>query len=217
MENEIFGYRFVNGGLLEEALTTPSFRQTTPNARDNQRLEFLGDSVLQMLATDFVFAALPTASEGTMTNKRQHMVSSAALCEVADRHNLAPRLRRNTGATELPRNSKIFADAVEAIIGAAYLDGGFAAAEAIFDFLKLADNLSQDELEGNPRTVLQQRSQAMKPSRLPIYTLLKTEGTSNEPVFTVKVQVEGLGEAVGSARSRKEAETSAAETLLNMI
>ena len=57
----------------------------------------------------------------------------------------------------------------------------------------------------------------MKPSRLPIYTLLKTEGTSNEPVFTVKVQVEGLGEAVGSARSRKEAETSAAETLLNMI
>ena len=217
MAEEIFGYRFKNPKLLDEALTTPSFRQNEPRARDNQRLEFLGDTILQMMATECVFAALPDAEEGTLTNKRQHMVSGAALCEVADRFALAPRLKRNKGAADLPRTSKILADAVEAVIGAAYLDGGLAAAQAIFDTIGLKDKLSQQELDGNPRTQLQMMSQRLKPPRLPEYKLLKVEGRSDNPLFTIKVSVSGLGEATAQAHNRKEAETKAAAALLDMI
>ena len=121
---EIFGYSFKNAALLEEALTTPSFKMSSPDAADNQRLEFLGDAVLGFIAAERLYGSLPDAPEGVLTVKRTHMGSSAALCAAAARHDLAPRLRRNKGAAPLPENSKTLADAVEAVIGAAFLDGG---------------------------------------------------------------------------------------------
>ena len=78
-DSTLFGYTFKNGSLLEEALTTPSFRMTTPKASDNQRLEFLGDAVLGLLATDWLYENNPSLKEGELTGKRQHMVSTAAL------------------------------------------------------------------------------------------------------------------------------------------
>ena len=72
---EILGYRFTNASLLDEALTTPSFRMTSPGAHDNQRLEFLGDAVLGLLATDWLYAHNPASKEGELTGNRQHMVS----------------------------------------------------------------------------------------------------------------------------------------------
>ena len=80
---EILGYTFKNGDLLEEALTTPAYRMTNPKAKDNQRLEFLGDAILDFLAADQLFAACPNASEGALTVKRTHMVSAPALCAAA--------------------------------------------------------------------------------------------------------------------------------------
>ena len=82
---EIFGYAFKNDALLEEALTTPSYRMTCPKAKDNQRLEFLGDAVLDFLAADQLFASCPGDSEGPLTVKRTHMVSSPALCAFSAR------------------------------------------------------------------------------------------------------------------------------------
>ena len=114
---EIFGYAFKNDALLEEALTTPSYRMTCPKAKDNQRLEFLGDAVLDFLAADQLFASCPGDSEGPLTVKRTHMVSAAALCEAAARSDLAGRLRRNKGASPLPAGAKVYADAIEAILG----------------------------------------------------------------------------------------------------
>ena len=214
---EIFGYTFANEGLLEEALTTPSFRMQHPDARDNQRLEFLGDAVLGLMSAERLFAECPTDQEGTLTIRRTHMVSAAALCDAAARLGLAERLRRNKGAAELPRNSKTLADAVEAVIGAAYLDGGLAAAKTMFETLALEVNAESGEWSSNPKGDLQIRAQAMKPQRHPVYTLLETSGKAHEPVFTVKVEVEGVGEAVARAGNRKEAETLAAAELLKRL
>lgn len=211
---EIFGYAFENEALLEEALTTPAYRMDVPDAKDNQRLEFLGDAVLGMLSAERLYAEFPKEQEGPLTVRRTHMVSAAALCEAATRLGLAARLRRNAGATELPRNAKTLADAIEAIIGAAYLDGGFAAAKRVFAALELSANAAEGGWNGNPKGELQVRAQAMKPPRHPEYELLKTEGKAHEPVFTVRVTVEGMGSATASARSHKRAEAIAAAELL---
>ena len=210
----MFGYTFKNEALLEEALTTPSYRMDVPAAKDNQRLEFLGDAVLGLLSAERLFGEFPDEQEGPLTVRRTHMVSSAALCAAANRLGLAACLRRNHAATELPPNSKILADAVEAVIGAAYLDGGFPAAKEVFDALQLDANAAVSEWSGNPKGELQVRVQAMKPPRHPVYELLKTEGKAHEPVFTVRVTVEGVGSAEASARSHKEAESRAAAKLL---
>ena len=211
---ELFGYEFRNGELLEEALTTPSCRMDMPHVKDNQRLEFLGDAVLGMMSAERLFAEFATEAEGALTVRRTHMVSAAALCEAANRHDLASRLRRNRQAGPLPRNSKTLADAVEAIIGAAYLDGGFAAARQIFEALELPANATENEWSENPKGELQVRAQAMKPQRHPKYELLSVTGKSHEPVFTVRVTVEGVGCATASASSLKKAEARAAATLL---
>ena len=211
---EIFGYRFRDGALLQEALTTPSCRMDVPNVRDNQRLEFLGDSVLGLLCAERVFAAFPDEPEGSLTVRRAHMVSSAALCEAAARLGLSARLRRNRRATELQPGAKTLADAVEAVLGAVYLDGGLDAARRVFSVLGLTANASQPEWSANPKGELQMRAQAMKPPRHPMYELLKTEGTAHEPRFSVRVTVEGMGSAEAVARTHKEAESLAASRLL---
>lgn len=211
---DIFGYTFRDESLLDEALTTPSYRMQHPEAKDNQRLEFLGDAVLGLLSAERLFAEFPSEQEGPLTVKRTHMVSAAALCEAAVRLGLVPLLKRNKGAEELPHNSKTLADAIEAVIGAAYLDGGFAAAKEVFDHLGLSSNATRPDWVSNPKGELQIRAQAMKPPRHPEYALLDTKGPAHEPVFTVRVSVEGMGEAVASARSHKEAESLAAAELL---
>jgi len=214
---EIFGYEFKNEALLDEALTTPSYRMDCPDAKDNQRLEFLGDAVLGLLSAERLFAEFPKEQEGPLTVRRTHLVSSAALCEAANRFGLAARLRRNRHATELPSNSKTLADAIEAIIGAAYLDGGFVAAQQVFAALALTEKAAEDEWSGNPKGELQVRAQAMKPPRHPVYELLKTEGKAHEPVFTVRVTVDGMGTATASAHTHKQAESLAAAQLLTAL
>ncbi len=217
MGKVVFGYEFSNEALLEEALTTPSCRQADRKVRDNQRLEFLGDAVLGLLAADRLFSSLPREEEGSLTVRRTHMVSSAALCEAAARHDFASMLKRNKGSEPLPAGSKTLADAIEAVIGAAYLDGGLPAASVVFDTLELTDRADEGEWSDNPKGELQVRAQAMTPPRRPEYTLLRIEGKAHDPLFTVEVSVDGLGSASASAHSRKEAEACAAARLISML
>lgn len=216
-DSTLFGYTFKNAILLEEALTTPSFRMTTPKASDNQRLEFLGDAVLGLLATDWLYANNPSLKEGELTGKRQHMVSTAALCDAVGGSEFISLLKRNKGAGELSPKSKTVADAVEAVIGAAWLDGGLEAAKTIFDNLSLTANSRFGELDGNPKSALQHLTQAMVPPRMPSYRLVKTTGTSNKPTFTVEVTVEGVGSAQGEGGSRREADSAAAMKLIETL
>lgn len=213
------GYRFKNRALLEEALTTPACRMDDPDAKDNQRLEFLGDAVLGLLAADALFRSRAEAEEGELTVLRTRMVSTAALSEAAGRMGLAAALRRNRHAEELPAGSKTLADAVEALIGAAWEDGGLEAARAVFDALGLGRGAQGEAAEwaSNPKGELQTRAQAMTPPAHPAYSLVKTSGPAHKPVFTVKVEVGGMGEATASAGSRKAAETAAAAALLSAV
>ena len=211
---EKLGYEFRRPELLAEALTTPAYKMDVPSASDNQRLEFLGDAALGLLSAERLFAAFPDEPEGRLTVRRTHMVSSAALCAAAARLGLTAHLRRNHGAAELPSGAKTIADAVEAVLGAAYLDGGIDAARKVFDALGLSDNAEEGAWSENPKGELQIRTQALKPPRRPTYELLSVQGKSHEPLFTVRVQVDGVGEATASAHSRKEAETLAASKLL---
>ena len=208
------GHEFKDESLLAEALTTPSCRMDDLHVHDNQRLEFLGDAVLGLISAERVFAEFPGEPEGALTVRRAHMVSSAALCEAAERVGLVGSLRRNRHAPALPSGSKTIADAVEAVIGAAYLDGGFEAAKRVFAALGISANAGRPEWEANPKGELQVRAQAMKPPRHPEYALLKTEGPSHAPVFTVRVTVDGIGSAEASASTHKEAESRAASRLL---
>lgn len=214
---EFLGYDFKDESLLQEALTTPAFKMDSPRARDNQRLEFLGDAVLQLLASDAIYHMSGTMSEGELTFRRAAVVSTQSLCSAAARCSLQSRLRRNSAATQLPGNSKSLADAVEAVIGAAWLDGGLEAARTVFESLGLAGIAVDPGMSAsNPKGELQIKAQALVPPRRPVYESISVTGPSHKPVFTVKVSVEGVGEATASAGSRKEAEAAAAEALLEM-
>lgn len=214
MPTEILGYTFKDPTLLATALTTPAYRMMFPDSQDNQRLEFLGDAVLGLLAADTLYRECPDAPEGGLTVRRCHMVSTGALCAAANRRNLAPLLRRNKGAKELRPNSHTLADAVEAILGAVWLDGGLEAARMVFNALGVEANAETGDWSVNPKGELQKRAQALRPKSYPVYTTLSVGGSSHEPVFNVRVEVRGVGSAEGSARSRKEAEFAAAAKLL---
>ena len=208
---DVFGYSFRNPRLLEEALTTPSYRMDHPAARDNQRLEFLGDAVLGVLAADMLYRGRPGEEEGRLTVDRARIVSTESLCSAAARISLAGVLKRSAHLhTELPHDSKALADAIEAVIGAAWIDGGLEAARAVFDALGLGD------FEGgsNPKGDLQIATQALDPPRRPEYILVSASGPAHQPVFHVKAVVEGVGEAEARAGTRKKAESEAAAILL---
>ena len=214
---EKLGYTFRDKSLLEQALTTPACRMDRPGLADNQRLEFLGDAVFGLLAADAVFAAYPDEQEGPLTVRRTHLVSGARLAEVAERIGLRGCLIRNKGATELPPMAKPLSDAMEAVMGAVWLDGGFAAAQAVFARLGLPVDEPLNEWSENPKGYLQIKAQAMRPSRHPVYTIDSVTGPDHAPVVTVTVRVQGMGEATATAGSKSAAEVAAATALLEQV
>ena len=121
---ETIGYEFRDLSLLDRALTTPACRMDRPECADNQRLEFLGDAVFGFLAADALYAMYPDEQEGPLTVRRTHLVSGATLAEAAERIGLRHHLHRNKGASELPPRAKPLSDAMEALMGAVWLDGG---------------------------------------------------------------------------------------------
>jgi hypothetical protein len=141
------GYEFRNPALLEEALTTPSCKMTSPEVRDNQRVEFLGDAVLGLLAADRIFSCRPDLGEGDLTVERTHMVSTEALRAAAVRTGLEKHLFTNKGAKEGDLKGKALADAVEAVIEAAKANG--------YEAIIIADHGNADNAinpDGTPNT-----------------------------------------------------------------
>lgn len=208
------GYRFRDERLLDMALTTPACRMTSPGVEDNQRLEFLGDSILNMLAADELYREFPSAQEGELSERRVRMVSTPPLCAAAVRLGMKGILKRNKGASELRDDAKVLADAMEAIIGAAWMDGGIEAAQRVYAGYGLEAQADAGYWSVNPKGDLQKRAQALLPHRHPAYEIVSVVGTSHEPLFRVKVTVDTVGEAFGEARTRKDAETAAARKLL---
>ncbi len=211
------GHEFRDVALLNTALTSPACRMEHPEVEDNQRLEFLGDAVFGLLSADAIFAANVSEREGALTVRRAHLVSGAALAEAAERIGLRKFLRRNSGAGELPPCAKPLADAMEAVMGAVWLDGGIDAARTVFGRLGLPLGERPDEWRMNPKGALQTFAQSRRPPRHPAYRVVRSEGPAHAPVVTVEASVDGMGAAQATAVSQRAAEIAAAAALLERL
>jgi len=211
---ETIGYKFRNSLLLAEALTHPSLAHETQKYHfDNQRLEFLGDAVLQLVITEYLYDHFSTEPEGRLTKLRSRLVSRDALKMHATaldlgRYLLMGRGEESSGGRERPST---LADAYEALIGAIYLDSDLQTAKEFI--LKQArpdlEQIAEEPIDINPKGHLQELLQSISP-RSPVYELLSQTGPEHEKMFVVQAVWEGIVLGHGSGRSKKAAETAAA-------
>ncbi len=207
-------YKFRNPLLLAEAMTHPSLgHETQRHHFDNQRLEFLGDAVLQLIFTEWLFDHFKTFSEGQLTKMRSRLVSREGLTLHATRLNLGSHLMMGRGeeANGGRERSSALADAYEALIGAIYLDSDYVTARRIVlsEAREDLENLDIDPPEANPKGRLQEILQAISPVS-PRYVILAADGPEHQKHFTARVIWFGSELGQGNGRSKKEAETSAA-------
>lgn len=210
------GYDFGNKALLDQALTHRSAGGT-----NNERLEFLGDSILGFVIADQLFINLPSADEGSMSRFRSGLVKGVTLAEIAREIDLGKYLLLGPGELRSGGHSRdsILADALEAVFAAVYLDGGYAAArKVILDLYhnRLAE-IQNKKPQKDPKTRLQEYLQA-KQYRLAEYSVLEVTGEQHEQNFTVKCVVDDLGVvAISHGASRRKAEQKAASKLLQEL
>ncbi|HEY6529596.1 MAG TPA: ribonuclease III [Cellvibrionaceae bacterium] len=210
------GYTFTNSDLLHQALTHRSF-----GATHNERLEFLGDSILNLVIAEALYEKFPSAREGDLSRLRASLVKGDTLAEVARDFGLGHYLRLGEGELRSggQERSSILADAVEAIIGAIFIDSGFIQAREIVRrwFAKRMSNMSLAFDEKDPKTLLQELLQGRK-KQLPIYEVVDVEGESHAQIFTVSCTVAYLElVTTGVASNRRAAEKEAAEKMLALI
>lgn len=210
------GHTFANEALLHQALTHRSF-----GSPHNERLEFLGDSVLNCVIATQLFQRFPSLAEGELSRQRANLVRQDALAKVAQNLQLGDHLRLGEGELKSGgfRRPSILADAVEALIGAIYLDGGFDAAAAVIGRLYETQLIQLDPRESgkDPKTALQELLQGRKLS-LPIYCLVETRGEAHAQEFEVECKVAAMGlQAHGKGGSRRAAEQAAAAAVLDCL
>ncbi|WP_420591605.1 ribonuclease III [Bacterioplanoides sp.] len=210
------GYQFKDQSLVELALTHRS-----KGVENNERLEFLGDSILSVVISEDLYQRFPEAKEGKLSRLRARIVKGKTLAEVAKEFDLGDFLLLGSGELKSGghKRDSILADAVEALIGAIYLDSGLdAARERVLAWFETRlDNLSLEDPIKDPKTQLQEIQQAAG-SRLPKYEVLSVDGPTNEQVFTVTCfipEIEAPVTATGS--SRRNAEQTAAATVLEQL
>jgi len=213
------GYKFRNALLLAEALTHPSISLERKNYPfDNQRLEFLGDAVIQIVVTEHLFLMFSDFSEGRLTKLRTRIVSRMALRERALALDLGSFLMMGRGeeASGGRERSSTLADVFEAVVGAIYLDGGFEASrifllgqmEEVF-----ADLAGQPE-ENNPKGILQEVLQSIAPNA-PEYEMLSQTGPEHLKHFVCRVLWNKMDLGRGEGQSKKEAQVAAAKEALS--
>lgn len=216
----ISGYSFKSQALLLQALTHSSYAaEQNPPCSFNQRLEFLGDAVLQLLLSDFLYAGLPDAQEGILTRTRSLLAKEKANAEYALKLELDQALLLGNGEnlTGGRQRDSILGDAFEAFLGAVYLDGGMAAARAVCGTLlaPAEDCLELLGLEENPKGMLLEYCQSTQQFK-PEYVCLSAQGPVHEPTYEVKVMLNGQEIARGSGKNRKAAECEAAINAMHM-
>lgn len=216
---EKIGYHFKNPDYIEEALTHSSYANEMKINRKNdyERLEFLGDAVLELISSDFIFKNNPTMPEGKMTKLRASMVCEVALayCAKDIELNTFIRLGKGEEATGGRGRDSIISDVCEATIGALYLDGGIEEAKKFIDRFILSD-LEDKILFYDSKTVLQELIQA-KEFKTFEYELVKEEGPDHAKVFVVNAVLDGDVIGTGEGKSKKAAEQTAAYEAIKRI
>jgi ribonuclease-3 len=218
---EAISYKFNDIDLLKEAMTHKSYAVEYNLKYDNQRLEFLGDAVLELITTERLFKQFPNEQEGRMTKMRSAMVCQQAFVKIALFLNLQDSIR--VGRGELlgggtTRNSTL-CDAFEALAGAIYMDSDYKKANEVF--LPLFDILFPNPdsmLEfTNPKGALQELTQSKSNTPIPKYVVENKEGPDHDCVYSVAVFLNEQKIAVGTGRSRKAAEFEAAKNALTFF
>ena len=214
-------YRFKNRSLLEEALTHSSFiKKSEKEKKNNQRLEFLGDAVLELIVNDYIFKKFSNFSEGEMTKIKSVIVSTAILKKWGTEISIGDYIRLGKGEnlTGGRKKSSIIAGCFEALLGAFYLDGGLRKAKKfILKFLK--DEINRLVKDGNIRnykSFLQEISQK-KYKCLPKYELIKENGPDHKKLFCINVKINNKKYGTGSGENKKEAEQEAAKNTLKKL
>ena len=207
------GHRFADTGLLQRALTHRSF-----GADHNERLEFLGDAVLSMAVSSLLYERFAGSDEGDLTRVRAHLVREDSLHRAALGLGLPEVLRLSEGEARGggAQRPSILADAVEALIGATFIDGGVAAAEHLVRrlFGELIDSSEAESWRKDAKTELQEWLQARK-LPVPAYRIVATRGQAHAQTFDVECAVPALAVAeMGEGRSRRAAEQEAARAML---
>ena len=207
------GYRFQNITLLENALTHSSYANERwhNSLLSNERLEFLGDSVLGMLVAEFLFHSFPNRPEGELTRMRADMVCETTLANAANVIGIGEHLLLGHGEERFGgrnRNS-ILADAMESVIAAAFLDGGIAAAKGIVEKFVLTEVPVHKLHNADYKTALQELVQQKK-NQVLSYALVDQSGPDHDKQFTVEVSLNGTVVGKGTGTSKKRAEQAAA-------
>jgi ribonuclease-3 len=218
----VSSYRFTNASLLLEALTHKSYVNERRESvrKHNERLEFLGDAVLSLIISDYLAGQYTELSEGALSKLKARLVSEAPLANAARRLQLGARLKLGRGEERSNGRDKasLLADALEAIIAAVYLDGGFEASrnftlEVLKDELRQIDNL-QERAEGNDYKTRFQEWCQKRYEQLPRYVVVRETGPDHQKIFEVEVRMNERVLGVGQGHSKKEAEQEAARQAL---
>jgi ribonuclease-3 len=214
------GYRFKNISLLQNALAHSSYANERwhNSLMSNERLEFLGDSVLGMTVADYLYRNFPDRPEGELTRMRADMVCEKTLAAVANRIGLGQHLLLGHGEEQGGGRSRpsILADAVEAIIAACYLDGGFDAAAGFIKTFILCEVPVKQLHNVDYKTTLQELVQQKK-NQVLAYALVGESGPDHDKEFVVEVFLNGAVVGKGSGRSKKKAEQDAARVAIEKL
>ena len=211
-----WGHRFADKGLLQQALT---HRSAGP--RHNERLEFLGDALVNLFVADALYQRWPKADEGVLTRARAELVRESALAGLARTLQLGEHLQLGPGELKSGghRRDSILADALEALVAAIYLDAGYAACrDAVLPWFKDGiDALPAGKIEKDAKTRLQEWLQAQQ-LQLPEYELIETTGEEHERSFRIRCSIaDPVLHAEGTGTSRRAAEQQAAADLLREL
>ena len=207
------GYRFKDEGLLEEALTHSSLENLKPGRRHNQRLEFLGDRVLGLVVADSLFGALAGEREGSLTDRYHECVSNRTLARQARAIGLGEALETQPG-TSLADTDNVLADALEAVIGAVWRDGGMEAVRPVL--LNLWGGIIEGGGGGKDGKSRLQEYALERKLGYPDYALVDQRGPDHAPEFRVAVRLGGH-EAEATGASKQQAEQKAAAILLKEL
>ena len=213
---ESLGHVFADRELLERALTHSSAGEGARNIRHNERLEFLGDRVLNLLAAERLMELYPDEREGELTKRMHALISGETCARVAGRIGLGEALRLSGGESRRGgrANATILGDACEALLAALYRDAGLEATREVFAHIWAEEFDTADASAGaNPKSELQEWAAQHKLPQ-PAYEVVSRTGPPHAPTFEVELRVGELEPARGRGGSRQQAEKAAAETML---
>lgn len=210
-----------NRGLFEQAFTHRSYlNESKEKVESNERLEFLGDSILSVVISEYLFQTYPDFNEGVLTNLRSLLVNTKSIGETARDLGFGAELKLSKGEEESQgrENQSLLADSYEAFLGALYIDQGMTAAKQFVTdtLIPKAKNLVAKNALKDPKSLLQEQVQARKHSS-PVYKVHQEDGPAHAKIFTVGVYIDEALLGEGKGRSKQEAEEYAAKQALEKL